>query len=123
MRHVFSATIIVIGLLNYAGGVGSIYLIGPEQGISHFLMVLGGLTTLFGLRIQRSYSDPKLNLTKSLGLVSFFVFIGCTVLALAMIFASTDVSMFVMVFSMGCAMLTALIQGMLEQTREQTHSV
>lgn len=119
MKYVFSTTIIIIGLLMYAGGVGSFYLTAPEQGISHFLMVVGGLTTLIGVRMLRASSNTNSGIAKALGLISFFVFIGCTLIGLVTIFNDTGVSMFVIVFSLGCAMLTALIQGLMEQPREQ----
>lgn len=118
MKNIFSTTIILLSLMMYVFGVGSCLLAVPEEGISRFLMLVGGFTTLIGIRMQQVSNTPHITLPKALALISFFVFIGCTVIALLTIFTETSASMLVTLFSLGCAILTALIHGVMELTAE-----
>jgi len=119
MKHVFSATIIVVGLIMYMSGVGRLYLIFTDNGVSVFLIVVGGIATLTGIRMQRASGDSRFGISKALGIISFFVFIVCALIALVALFFGIGMSAFVIVFSLGCSMVAALIQVMMEQTREQ----
>ena len=118
MKHIFSTTIILLSLMMYVFGVGSCLLAVPEEGISRFLMLLGGFTTLIGIRMQRVSHTPQITFPKVLALISFFVFVGGTVIALITIFRETSASMIVIVFSLGCAILTAVIHGVMELAAE-----
>src|SRR5688572_27971351 len=113
MRQVFSTTIVAVGLIMFVVGVGSFFIIVPDESTSRFLLLLGGLATLIGIRMYSpSISQPSL--IKALPIISFFVFIGSTLIALITIFRDTGVSMLIAVFSLGCAILTALIYPMME---------
>src|SRR5689334_3241752 len=115
-KHIFSTSIILTGLVIFIVGVGSFFLSEPTQaGISQFLVLLGGITALIGVRMVRSASFEKLVFAKIITIVCFFVFIGSTMLAIVTIFREAGIGIFLALFSIGCAILTAMIQLMIEQ--------